>query len=206
MAEELLEPAAEQDLGKADAGYGDKFEGYTAEQKDSETGGEEVVTPAAQDSVDPTARVHASVSRALAGARKVAEGSGMLQGSPVDPQDSGQAGDKDSPAPMVVDAAKVKEHSSKWAQDFELQGLFVVEGREKIVADTLGKAMLTQMGMRLVKTVPNGGSLFLKVGSGVCLQVLSLGENQVVFGALLASPLAGGQLDELSGVLRRDLA
>lgn len=221
MAEELLEPAAEQEGVNPDAGYGEKFEGYTA--KVAKGGGGEKsggdvsppvqaeagkVEPVALDeekavadqTVDPAVKVRASVSSALAGARKVAEGSGMLQGG------SGVSAPSEASGPVSVDTSKLKKSGAQWAEQFGLRGWFLVEGREKVVADTLGNAMLSQMAMRLVKTVPESGSLHMKVGSGSCLQVLSLGDKQVIFGALLNSPLAGDQLDRLSGVLIRDLA
>lgn len=226
MAEELLEPSKGKPAADADAGYGEKFEGYTKQQeaepspvKQTEIQEEKQDEKDAQASplaaadqggssdavVDPAAKVRASVSNALAGARKVAEGSGMLQGVGEESKPASQPAAK-QPDIIKVDVAKAKQSSSQWCKTFGFSGVVLVEGREQVLLDTLGNPMITQIALRLTKTVPDSGQLFVKVGAGSCLQVLSLGPDQVVFGALLPSPLSVEQLAGLRAQLVEDLA
>jgi hypothetical protein len=195
LAEELMEPSHEKEISESDAGYDEKFEGYTDRTVRSES--------------DSGASPRASVSNALAAARKVAEGSGMLQGSSggIDPEQE----DKKQAQPMdlsELDQAVILSHSKKWAELFGLSSLILMGGDQEVVFDTLENRMLTQMARKLAKSTPESGNLFVKVGAEACLQVveISTAYGSLALGSLVVAPLSADRLVQLSAKVNQDLA
>lgn len=194
LAEGLMEPSREKEISESDAGDNEKFEGYTDEETQPES--------------DSIASPRASVSNALAAARKVAEGSGMLQKSSaeVDPK---QEIKKQVQALSLSDLeeAAILNHSGKWAEKFGLNSLILMGKDQEVTFDTLDNKMLTQMARKLAKSTPKSGNLFVKVGAEACLQVveISTAYGSVTLGSLVVAPLSADQLLQLSAQVIQDL-
>jgi len=195
LAEGLMEPSHEKEISESDAGYNEKFEGYTDRPASSES--------------DSVASPRASVSNALAVARKVAEGSGMLKGSSggIDPEQE----DEKQAKPLDIselDQATLLKHSKKWAEQFGLSSLVLMGGDQEVVFDTLENRMLTQMARKLAKSTPESGNLFVKVGAEACLQVIEISTayGSLALGSLVVAPLSGDRLVQLSAKVNQDLA
>jgi len=195
LAEGLMEPSHEKEIAESDAGYDEKFEGYTDSTVRSES--------------DAVTSPRASVSNALATARKVAEGSGMLQGSSgsIEPEQE----DKKQAQPLdlsELDQAVILSHSKKWAEQFDLNSLILMAGDQEVVFDTLENKMLAQMARKLAKSTPKSGNLFVKVGAEACLQVveISTAYGSLTLGSLVVAPLSADRLVLLSAMVNQDLA
>ena len=194
LAEELMEPSHEKEIAESDAGYDEQFEGYTDSTAPSE--------------FDSVASPRASVSNALAAARKVAEGSGMLQASSggIDPEQE----HKKQAQPIdlsELDQAVILSHSKKWAEQFGLSSLILMGEGQEVVFDTLENKMLTRMARKLAKSTPESGNLFVKVGAEACLQVveISTAYGSLSLGSLVVAPLSGDRLVQLSAKVNQDL-
>jgi hypothetical protein len=194
LAEGLMEPSHEKEISESDAGYDEKFEGYTHRTVPSES--------------DSVASPRASVTNALAAARKVAEGSGMLQASSggIDPEQE----DKKQAQPLdlsELDQAVILSHSKKWAEQFGLSSLILMGADQEVVFDTLENRMLTKMARKLAKSTPESGNLFVKVGAEACLQVveISTAYGSLSLGSLVVAPLSGDRLVQLTAKVNQDL-
>ena len=92
MAESLMEPPPEVDQTALDAGYGDEFEGFAASKSNDQAPvapapveeQRPIVTPAPSTQSSASTSAKMTVAHALADAKRVAEGSGML--TPQAPQ------------------------------------------------------------------------------------------------------------------------
>lgn len=212
LAEELMEPSREKEYAASEAGYGEKFEGYA--DSENPTGDVAVPDEAAPES-ESVSSPRASVSNALADARRVAEGSGMLQTSKDEPVETAA-----KPSSEVVesekavskakvsdlDSSQLQQASQQWASQFSLQSMVLMGLDEEVVFDSLGNAMLTKMAVKLAKAVPTTGHLFVKLGAASSLQVISVstGHGLLILGVQVSAPLSGDQIDELTELVARD--
>ena len=194
-----MEPSHQKEISESDAGYDEAFEGYT----------DATASPEPDAVTSPRAVVTASVSNALAAARKVAEGSGMLQTSRGDikpeQEDKKQASSLDL---SELDQTTLLSHAKKWAAQFGLRSLILMGADQEVVFDTLKNKMLTQMARKLAKSTPHSGNLFMKVGAEACLQVveISTAYGSLTLGAVMVAPLSSDQLVQLSSMVNQDLA
>lgn len=108
MAESLMAPAPEVDQAALEAGYGDDFEGYAENRAPEQPGTRQTAAPALPEhgpgnspeggAAGTSARL--AVSQALADAKRLAEGSGMLS-----PAEAGGEGREDAGEVEAADAA-----------------------------------------------------------------------------------------------------
>lgn len=196
MAEDLMSPASQKELVQSDAAYHEGFTGY-ADQSQDQFG-----------SVDQAPRV--SVSKALASARKVAEGSGMLQASQSSISNTGNVISPPSKESIIeapqsdiceVDPLKILMLSEQWVKQFNLRSMVVMAPNAVVLFDTLGNTKLTQMAQKLANGAPVAGNLFVRIGAGACLQVVhvSIGRGDLIFGLLLSAALSSDQISILLG-------
>jgi len=146
-----------------------------------------------------------SVSKALASARKVAEGSGMLHvsssgPSPSVPTDDTRSDQVESEDDYEIDPMLFIELSEKWTKQFGLRAMVVIASDAEVIFDTLGNSKLTQMAQKLAKAAPSAGHLFVRIGAGSSLQVIPVPtENgKLIFGILVSSALSSDQVKLLS--------
>ncbi|NWK56505.1 hypothetical protein HW115_12865 [Verrucomicrobiaceae bacterium N1E253] len=172
----------------------------------------------------PEKSPHPVVSKALATARKLAEGSGMLK-SGTAPSET--ANKEKAPSPVSVsvsepstpekggapahnaeslDASALLPLSQKWSESFAIRAMIVLADNDEVLLDVLDQGMLTRMAMRMAKSVPVDGHLVVKVGAGANMQMLSLDGGRISLGLLLASPLSTTQIKSLSRMVLADLA
>lgn len=156
----------------------------------------------------------AAVSSALAAARKVAEGSGMLQRA------AGQAkGNEEVVAAAVktpvkpdVSAAKLdanwdlidfKVLAKQLSERFSVVDAMVVDGGGEKIWSVFATPSLTPMVKRLAQSAPEAGGLRLKIGASLSLQALAISTRQgrVSIGLAVASPLSDEQLKQVAGLL-----
>ena len=130
MAESLMAPAPEVDQSAIDAGYGDDFEGFADSVNSEDSQSEEVVSPAPKEEVvssapkeelvspeldsepsEPRTSISTKITmgHALADAKRMAEGSGMLTQQEEDSWDD----DDLSPEDEVLDIALNPETNTK---------------------------------------------------------------------------------------------
>jgi hypothetical protein len=151
----------------------------------------------------------ASVTSALAAARKVAEGSGMLQ-SPSEP-DVGNGVEVESVSDSVTESTQVPdvqefdpmqilELSEVLAAQFGLRAMVMMASGGEVIFDTLGNSRLTVMARKLANAMPSEGCLFVRVGAGTSLQVLpvSTGQGELTFGVIVSTALSSDEVGLLT--------
>ena len=184
LAEELLAPVLQNEGGKDDV----KLEGVADSDLNQDI--EEMETSAPM----------ASVIDALAVARKVAEGSGMLQKSTeeevVEPD-----------LVQVIEKADIREFdpmtilelSNKWAEQFSLRAMVIMTPEAEVIFDTLSNSQLTKMAQKLAESTPPAGNLVVRVGAGTSLQVLSIStvQGELMLGILVSTALSSDDVKRL---------
>jgi len=196
LAEGLMAPLQEKVEAPGEAGYSKEFEGYA--------GNHQTGSVAAEQESEAVSAPLASVTSALAAARKVAEGSGMLQ-RPV----SAEPVEVEQVEVEVrgLDLQKLTQSHQKWAAQYGMAGMVLIGRDDEVVSDTLGNAKLTEMILRMVKSAPKSGSLFVKVGAKACLQVVVLASNHGLeaIGMMIDSSLSKAQIEQLHVSVAQDL-
>jgi len=196
LAEELMAPPQEKEEAQSDAGYSKEFEGYT--------GANQAGSVVAEQEPEAVSAPLAAVTSALAVARKVAEGSGMLQ----KPESAEPV--KVEEVEVVVselDLQKLMLSHKKWAEQYGMAGMVLIGRDDEVVSDSLGNTKLTEMILRMVKSAPESGSLFVKVGAKTCLQVVVLASNHGLeaIGMMIESSLSKAQIEQLHVSVAQDL-
>lgn len=210
MAEALLEPAqAAADEAEK------KIEAQEPEAGPAESVKAEVKEPAVVDLAKPVtdskdgeggelaARVRANVSEALAGARRAAEGSGMLQDGRSErvPAVEESSVEEVTGADAEEELKRLKSRGRQWAAQFGVRGWVLIEASENIHEDHMGSAGLTQMALRLSRNVPARGHLQVQVASSSWVQVVATPAGRLVAGLLVTRPLSGESLEALKSDL-----
>ena len=220
LAEGLMEPSHEKEYAASEAGYGEKFEGYTGPDSPE---GDVAATGDPEPASESVSSPRASVSNALADARRVAEGCGMLQLSqngPVEVVEKSSSTVAVAASEKVVskviskakvsdlDLSQLQRASKQWASQFSFQSMVLMGRDEELAFDSLGNAMLTGMAVKLAKAVPTSGHLFVKVGAAACLQVISLAtvHGVLTLGVQVPAPLSSDQIAELAELVAQDVA
>ena len=95
----------------------------------------------------------------------------------------------------------------KWAEQYEMRGMVLIGRDEEVVSDTLGNVKLTEMALRMLKSAPDSGSLFVKVGAKACLQLVVLTSNHGLeaIGMMIDSPLSSSKIERLHTSIDQDL-
>ena len=151
----------------------------------------------------PMAAPLATVTKALAAARKVADISGMLHKSEVsEPAEVGNGLQMEE-----LDLEKLMQSHKKWAEQYGLSSVVLIGRDAEVVSDSLGNSKLTDMALKMHHSSPVSGSIFVKVGAKTCLQVVELLSNHGLqaIGMIVGSPLTSVQIEQLRTSISKDL-
>ena len=179
------------------------------------SGGAEAVDPEAENPVDEDASEStpsAVVTRALAVARKVAEGSGMLDRFSTSDSQRDLSGFQDV---RELDPMLMLDLTEKWSEMFALNAMVLMapDFDCEVLFDSLGDSRITQMAQKLAmssagKRVAGApSSLSVRVAAGAFLQVVCVStvRGMLAVGVLVESALPSDQVEALVFEVREAL-
>jgi len=230
MAESLMAPPPQVDPLVLDAGYGEGFEGFAS----GGTAPIPAAPPIAQAPVSPTPPKKPDVDtrrvvigNTLADARRVAEGSGMLQAAaspppPVSPVPVPPAAEEtpspvfNQPAPHTVRApflARLQHFSATLRRELAAQAMFLIDNEGQILLDEVENPKLIQVARTLANASYTAsrqtagsaavGNLHVKIGASITLEVVPLRSRYglLILGVIFPAPLGAERVQQVAELL-----
>ncbi len=197
------------------------------ESKGEETSGNQCQTeplpvPQAEEESKELASSRAAVGNALADARRVADGSGMLQ----KPEPQVSEPEPQAPLPSVLEISSDNAHLSKGPflarlhqfsetlhRHLDARGMFLIDSEGKILFDEVENPKLVQVARTLAKASHPArmqsvgsevvGNLHVKIGTNSTLEVVPLHSSYglLILGVVFPAPLGAQRVQQVADLL-----
>ncbi|MBT8038158.1 MAG: hypothetical protein KJO21_11490 [Verrucomicrobiae bacterium] len=212
IAESLMSPVPKVDQSAGDTGYGDDFEGF-AEVPESDRSDDASMSAEEGGSLTEDESTRGVIGNTLADARRIAEGSGMLQaresnlGMPAAlvPPEEVVAAISGRPTLSSLQAL-----SAKLRRDWDARAIFVMDHEGEMVMDELENPKLIEVARTLAdtanratgQTVDSGvaGNLHIQIAARATLEIMPVTSRygRLILGAIFPAPLGVERVRELA--------